>query len=129
MLRKSREKFFNNLGTDMKQNPKRFWLVLKRSSKTRNISDIISSANNVNTPGANTTQRTATDNPDGIANMFNHYFASVFSRKKAYEEGATESDEPIMTDLTFSEAEVSYVLRSLENQAKQQVLMVFLQDY
>jgi hypothetical protein len=55
------------------------------------------------------------DNPDGIANMFNHYFASVFSRKKAYEEGATESDEPIVTDLTFGEAEVSYVLRSLDS--------------
>ena len=100
MLRKSRKKFFNNLGTDIKQNPKRFWSVLKRSSKTRNIPDIISSANNVNIPGANTTQRMVADNPDGIANMFNHYFASVFSRKKAYEEGATESDEPIVTDLT-----------------------------
>ena len=115
MLRKSREKFFNNLGTDIKPNPKRFWSVLKRSSKTRNIPDIISSANNVNTPGANTTQRMVADNPDGIANMFNHYFASVFSRKKANEEDVIESDEPIMTDLTFCEAEVSYVLRSLDS--------------
>ena len=115
MLRKCREKFFNNLGTDIKQNPKRFWSVLKRSSKTRNIPDIISSANNVNTPGVNTTQRMVADNPDGIANMFNHYFASVFSRKKANEEDVIESDEPIMTDLTFCEAKVSYVLRSLDS--------------
>jgi hypothetical protein len=47
--------------------------------------------------------------------MFNHYFASVFSRKKANEEDVIESDEPIMTDLTFCEAEVSYVLRSLDS--------------
>ena len=59
-------------------------------------------------------QRTVTDNPaDSIANMFNH--APVFSRKKANEEGGIESDEPIMTDLIFSEAEVSCVLRSLDS--------------
>jgi hypothetical protein len=52
------------------------------------------------------------DNPDGIANMFNHYFASVFSRKKANEEDVNES---IMTDLAFCEAEVSYVLKSLDS--------------
>ena len=115
MLRKSRETFFNDLGRDAKENPKRLWSVLKRSSKTRNIPDTISSANSINTSGGNTMQRTVADNPDSIANMFNQYFASVFSRKKANEEGVMESDEPIMTDLIFSEAEVSCVLRSLDS--------------
>ena len=50
MLRKSREKFFNNLETDIKQHPKRFWKVLKRNSKVRNFPDILSSENKVNTP-------------------------------------------------------------------------------
>ena len=74
MLRKSREKFFNNLETDIKQHPKRLWKVLK----ARNFPDIISSENKVNTPDANTLQRTEADNPHDIANMFNKYFASVF---------------------------------------------------
>ena len=60
-------------------------------------------------------QRAVTDNPDSIASMFNQYFAFVFSRKKANEEGLIESDESIMTDLIFSEAEVSCVLRSLDS--------------
>ena len=56
MLQKSREMFFNDLGRDAKGNPKRLWSVLKRSSKTRNIPHTISSANNINTSGANTMQ-------------------------------------------------------------------------
>ena len=70
MLRKSRETFFNDLGRDAKENPKRLWSVLKRTSKTRNIPDTISSANNINTSGANTMQRTVADNPYSIANIF-----------------------------------------------------------
>ena len=115
MLRKSREKFFNNLETDIKQHPKRFWKVLKRNSKARNFPDIISPENKVNTPDANTPQRTEADNPHDIANMFNKYFASVFSINKKNKESVIESDEPIMTDLSFSEAEVSCVLKSLDS--------------
>ena len=115
MLRKSREKFFNNLETDIKQHTKRFWKVLKRNSKARNFPDIISPENKVNTPDANTPQRTEADNPHDIANMFNKYFASVFSINKKNKESVIESDEPIMTDLSFSEAEVSCVLKSLDS--------------
>ena len=115
MLRKSREKFFNNLETDIKQHPKRFWKVLKRNSKARNFPDIISSENKVNTTDGNTPQRTEADNPHDIANMFNKYFASVFSINKKNKESVIESDKPIMTDLSFSEAEVSCVLKSLDS--------------
>ena len=45
MLRRSRETFYSDLGSDIKQNPKRFWSVFKRSSKIGNIPDIISSGN------------------------------------------------------------------------------------
>ena len=47
--------------------------------------------------------------------MFNKYFASVFSINKKNKESVIESDELIMTDLSFSEAEVSCVLKSLDS--------------
>lgn len=52
------------------------------------------------------------DNPDGIANMFMQYLVSVFSLNKTNKESVIESNGAIMT---FSEVEVSCVLRSLDS--------------
>ena len=112
MLRRSREEFYKCLGTDFNQSPKRLWSTLKRNSKTRSIPDIISSS--VTTSGSTSTQRIVADNPNAIANLFNKYFASVYTKRNANNPGMMNSDEPFMTELTLTEAEVSYVLRSLD---------------
>ena len=46
--------------------------------------------------------------------MFNQYFASVYSREESNEDATSGADEPILTDLTISEVEVSHMLKSLD---------------
>lgn len=67
LLRESREKFFSSLASDLKNNPKRFWSVLKQTSKSKSVPDLISTA----TSGASDsvtsplTPRVSADNPRG----------------------------------------------------------------
>ena len=78
MLRESRKKFFTSIAADAKKSPKRLWSVLKRTSTSRNIPDVISSASNFNTADTATSSRLPADNPESIANLFNDYLASVY---------------------------------------------------
>ena len=112
MLRESRKTFITSLATDVNQSPKRLWSVLKRTSKSRNIPDIISSANNNDTAGTTTSQRVTADKPESIAN--NQYFASVYSREESNEDAPSGAEESIPADLTISEVEVSHILKSLD---------------
>ena len=114
VLRESRKKFFTSLTADVKKSPKRLWSVLKRTSKSRNIPDVISSASNFDTADTGTSFRLSADNPESNANLFDDYFASVYSRDEADKEPTKEADERILTELTICDAEVSYMLKSLD---------------
>ena len=46
--------------------------------------------------------------------MFDDYIASVYSRDEADKDPTKEADEPILTELTICDAEVSYMLKSLD---------------
>ena len=61
-----------------------------------------------------TSSRLSADNQESIANLFNDYFASVYSREEADEDTTREAVEPILTELTIYEVEVSYMLKSLD---------------
>ena len=114
MLRESRKKFFTNLTTNVTQSTKRLWTVLKRTSKSRHIPDRISSATSNDKAGTTTSQRVSADNPKDVANLFNQYFASVYSREESTQDETSGAEEPILTDLTITEVEVSYMLKSLD---------------
>jgi hypothetical protein len=83
ILRESREKLFSSLESDIKNNPKRFWSLLEETSKSRSIPDLISmaTATGAATNSVTLHPRTTADSSAGIANLFNSYFASVFTSR------------------------------------------------
>ena len=72
MLRESRLEYLNKICDNRDQNPKRFWSFFKSKSKYSNIPGKVSTKVNDN-------ERKYADNTIDIANMFNHYFASIFT--------------------------------------------------
>ncbi len=115
-LRTSREHYFSSINDSFNNNPKRFWSVLKQKSKTCSIPDCISmpptpsSTNQIHSPA---TRPTAT-NPAKIANMFNNYFASVFTSDIQSDEPRLSTSDPLITELTLSEHEVESALKTLD---------------
>ena len=103
MIRDSRKEFFGSLESDISVNPKRFWSILKTKSKSRSIPDHITmeATTGVNAQAAhNQAHRCSADSPLEIANLFNTYFASVFSRGEASETYNTAVPEPTTCQLT-----------------------------
>lgn len=116
MLREGRDLFFGSLEADLKNNPKRFWSLLKLRSKSRNIPNLISMASDNNDQS-----RISADNPSRIADLFNRYFVSVFSTDNIQQNSDTiipditqVSSSPTITDLSFTTQEVLKVLESLD---------------
>ena len=66
MLRESREKSYVSLENNYQENPKRFWSVMKRYTKTRSIQNIISMAE-VNNDQESQTARIKAKSPEDIA--------------------------------------------------------------
>ena len=72
MLRESRLEYLNKICDNRDQNPKRFCSFFKSKAKYSNIPGKVSTKVNDN-------ERKYADNTTDIANMFNHYFASIFT--------------------------------------------------
>ena len=112
----SHEHYFSLINDSFNNNPKRFWSVLKQKSKTCSIPDCMSmfptpsSTNQIHSPA---TRPTAT-NPGKIANMFNNYFASVFTSDIQSDEPRLSTSDPLITELTLSEHEVESALKTLD---------------
>ena len=102
-IRESRDDFSHSLEGDHKNNPKRFWSILKFTSKSHNIPDVISTAKPGAFPEQDTgTSRITADKPIAIANLFNRFFTSLFANDSPSEATTCElEDEAVMTNLTL----------------------------
>ena len=102
MLRESREKFLSSLASEFKDNPKRYWSVLKQTSKSKSVPDLISTATSEASDSVTSplSRRVSADNPKGIANLFNKYFATVFTSSDVKDQ-TSEPDEPVITELVL----------------------------
>ena len=117
MLREQRDHFFGAIESDVNTNPKRFWSILKHNSKSRNIPNLVSMATTTNTtagPDSQARTRTSAEDPQGIANLFNIYFVSVFSPGDSHEAPTPPPDEPCMTELSLTVPEVQSILERLD---------------
>ena len=117
LLRESRENFFSSINDSFANNPKRFWSVMKQKSKTCTIPDCIS----MPAPSSSTDQvdpssaRPTATKPAEIAEMFNAYFASVFTSDDLSDPSEESNADHHMTELILSELEVEVTLKSLDN--------------
>ena len=118
MLRESRNEFFGSLESDINSNPKRFWSILKQKSKSGNIPSRITMPVADGTPadlGTRCTLRSSAETPLEIANLFNAYFASVFTQNDSLDDYTyVSSVDPVMTELTFTVNEVQTILERLD---------------
>ncbi len=117
ILRESRENFFSSINDSFANNSKRFWSVMKQKSKTCSIPDCISmpapssSTDHVDPSSA----RPTATKPAEIAEMFNTYFASVFTSDDLSYPSEESNADPHMTELILRELEVEVTLKSLDN--------------
>ena len=81
LLRESRENYFCSIDNNFKDNPKRFWSVLKQKSKSCSVPDHISmpSRSSQNVAHSGFCSRLTATTPTEIATFFNTYFSSVFT--------------------------------------------------
>ncbi len=113
LLRESRENYFSSINGSLANNPKRFWSVMKQKSKTCSIPDCISmpapssSTDHVDPSSA----RPTATKPAEITEMFNTYFASVFTSEDLSDPSEESNADPHMTELILSEPEVEVTLK------------------
>ena len=72
MIANARKSFFTSLPTDLKLNPKRFWSLLKYSSKKSTFPQRMT----MKIP--NNDEMNDANDPNSVADLFKKYFASVF---------------------------------------------------
>ena len=111
LIQASREEFFNSLEVDIKENPKRFWSIFKQTSKSLSV------PNYVSMPGTGTTEedlaRVVANTPQTITNLFNEYFASIFTESSLEVNNSFETNcEPLLSDMALMESEVQTVLQT-----------------
>ena len=110
MLRDSPLEYMNRICTSKESNTKRFWSYFKLKSKVSNIPDKVSIK-------INETERIIVDGNTDIANAFNKYFASIFTKD---EDGSFEQDDlsqddvRIIDDVILSEEEIVAVINNLD---------------
>ena len=110
MIQESRENYFGSLDSDLARRPKRFWSIFKLTSKSRSFPESMSSCeqNELSTQAST---------PRRIAELFNSYFASVFSAPsevRSHPVWSSPSVGPFITDLQISVTEVRAHLRQLD---------------
>ena len=91
-------------------------VILKPNSKSH---PILGHASMVTVPDSSADQsqnpsRVSADTPAGIADLFNSFFASVFTIDSAVEKTACIRSDTVISDLTFSESTVLAALKALE---------------
>ena len=115
MLRsESRSQFYTSLETCLRENPKRFWSVMKYQSKTRSVPSIISTEVITNHQTSQT-KRIKAEIPQSISSMFNNYFASVFNEADPLTDVAIfNPTTATLCNITLSAPEVEVVLANLD---------------
>ena len=112
MLRESRRHFYTSLGSSLRENPKRFWSVVKNRSKASSIPSTIS-AKVITKHQTSQNNRIKARTPQSISSMSNNYFTSVFSEVDL-PAAATRSNPATLYNITVSVAEVESVLANLD---------------
>ena len=109
MLRNSRVEYLNRICACHYNNPKRFWSFFKLESKVSITPRKVSAK-------ANDNERISADTNTGIANMFNEYFASIFSTDSGGISEREQSHNDItIEDITLSKEEIVAVMSNLDN--------------
>ena len=113
LLRESRKNYFCSIDNNFKDNPKRFWTVLKQKSKSCSVPDHISmpSPSSENVAHSDFCSRSTATTPTEIATFFNTYFSSVFTSENLSDEPRQETNHPILTKLVLTEIEVESILK------------------
>ena len=116
LLRESRDHFYDSIDTGFRFNPKCLWSILKLNSKSHHIPGHVSM---VTVPDSSADQsqnplRVSANTPAGIADLFNWFFASVFTIDSAVEKTACIRSDTIISDLTLNESTVLAALKALE---------------
>ncbi len=95
-------------------NPKRFWSYFKLQSKASTIPHKVSRL-------VNDSERIYADSNTEIANMFNEYFASIFTSDStnASEHANQSYNAIILKNVTLSEEEVLPIIMNLDNNKAQ----------
>ena len=108
MIRESRTRFFESLEQDIKENPKRFWSILKLSDKVRSVPEQMSiPSNSQNTATRVAPDRTVVSSSVDIAEAFNQHFTSVFlSNTDESRPQLTPIDGPVLEEISLSPCEV-----------------------
>ena len=119
MLRERRNEFFGSLESKKNTNPKRFWSILKQNSKSHNLPNLVSAPAATSATVESDTQsssRPTAENPQEIANLFNQYFASVFTTDDRRDDDDLDhkTDPPNMSDLCLITAKIQTVLVGLD---------------
>jgi len=110
LIQESREHYFGSLDSDLARRPKRFWSIFRLTNKSRNFPEFMSSCD-LNGPGSQVSM------PRRIADLFNSYFASVFSvpsEVRGHPARPSPLDGPLFVDLQISVTEVLAYLRQLD---------------
>ena len=104
LIRESRANYFESL--DIRSQPKRFWSIFKLTNKSSNFPDVMS-LGSVNADGRSE-QPTTASTPKEIAQLFNHYFASVFSPSTIVipSDDSMQVTGPVLTDIELTTDEV-----------------------
>lgn len=116
LLRESRDHFYDSSDTGLRFNPKRLWSLLKLNSKSRPIPGLVpmATAPDSSADQSQNPSRVRADTPVGIAELFNKFFASVFTIDCAFEMTACTRSDTIIFDLTLNEPTVLATLKALE---------------
>jgi hypothetical protein len=109
LIRESRENYFESF--DIRRQPKRFWSLFKLTNKSSNFPDVMSLGSD-----SVDEQKIIASRPKEIAQLFNNYFASVFSSTTLVTLPPDDSMQvtgPALSDLELSTEEVLKSLTSL----------------
>ena len=92
--------FYDRLDSDLRHNPKRFWSIFKRKTKSSSVPAVIT----LGSADINPPSRTAST-PDEIAELFNAHFASVIQLQcfcGAYSDHSPMPTGPFLTEITLT---------------------------
>ena len=111
LIRESRANYFESL--NIRSQPKRFWSIFKLTNKSSNFPDVMS-LGSVNAD-RRSEQPTTASTPKEIAQLFNHYFASVFSPSTIVipSDDSMQVTGPVLTDIELTTDEVLKSLKML----------------
>ena len=103
----------NTICASRDHNPERFWSFFKTKSKVSNIPGKVSMKENDN-------ERLHADNNTDIANMFNEYFASIFTSDSDSNSERQDHSQVITIDnIELSEEQVMAVIMNLDSNKAQ----------